>query len=147
QSTQAYGKNAQEAKDLQAQYNQLQQEYKQGTQSLQRLTAQVSRNDTAFNNASAALHRYRNELGDTQERMEQLGNASGRIRERMNEVGNTMQDTGSRISQGFGAAAVGVAAGVGALVVNAGQFEEANKKVQAGLGLTREESLKVSAVA
>ncbi|PGE75404.1 phage tail tape measure protein [Bacillus toyonensis] len=147
QSTQAYGKNAQETKDLQAQYNQLQQEYKQGTQSLQRLTAQVSRNDTAFNNASAALHRYRNELGDTQERMEQLGNASGRIRERMNEVGNTMQDTGSRISQGFGAAAVGVAAGVGALVVNAGQFEEANKKVQAGLGLTREESLKVSAVA
>lgn len=147
QSTQAYGKNAQETKDLQAQYNQLQQEYKQGTQSLQRLTAQVSRNDTAFNNASAALHRYRNELGDTQERMEQLGNASGRVRERMNEVGNTMQDTGSRISQGFGAAAVGVAAGVGALVVNAGQFEEANKKVQAGLGLTREESLKVSAVA
>ncbi|PEJ12112.1 phage tail tape measure protein [Bacillus toyonensis] len=147
QSTQAYGKNAQETKDLQAQYNQLQQEYQQGTQSLQRLTAQVSRNDTAFNNASAALHRYRNELGDTQERMEQLGNVSGRVRERMNEVGNTMQDTGSRISQGFGAAAVGVAAGVGALVVNAGQFEEANKKVQAGLGLTREESLKVSAVA
>ncbi|HHX7181740.1 TPA: phage tail tape measure protein, partial [Bacillus paranthracis] len=95
----------------------------------------------------AALHRYRNELGDTQERMEQLGNVSGRLRERMNEVGNTMQDTGSRISQGFGAAAVGVAAGVGALVVNASQFEEANKKVQAGLGLTREESLKVSAVA
>ncbi|MEQ3558037.1 hypothetical protein [Bacillus thuringiensis] len=30
-------------KDLQAQYNQLQQEYKQGTQALQRLTAQVSR--------------------------------------------------------------------------------------------------------
>ncbi|EEL40482.1 phage-related tail protein [Bacillus cereus Rock3-29] len=147
QSTQAYGKNAQETKDLQAQYNQLQQEYKQGTQALQRLTAQVSRNDTAFNNASAALHRYRNELGDTQERMEQVGNVSGRLRERMNEVGNTMQDTGSRISQGFGAAAVGVAAGVGALVVNAGQFEEANKKVQAGLGLTREESLKVSAVA
>ncbi|MBJ8063425.1 phage tail tape measure protein [Bacillus cereus group sp. N15] len=147
QSTQAYGKNAQETKDLQAQYNQLQQEYQQGIQSLQRLTAQVSRNDTAFNNASAALHRYRNELGDTQERMEQLGNVSGRVRERMNEVGNTMQDTGSRISQGFGAAAVGVAAGVGALVVNAGQFEEANKKVQAGLGLTREESLKVSAVA
>ncbi|PEE22998.1 phage tail protein [Bacillus toyonensis] len=147
QSTQAYGKNAQETKDLQAQYNQLQQEYKQGTQSLQRLTAQVSRNDTAFNNASAALHRYRNELGDTQERMEQLGNVSVRLRERMNEVGNTMQDTGSRVSQGFGAAAVGVAAGVGALVVNAGQFEEANKKVQAGLGLTREESLKVSAVA
>ncbi|PHF44659.1 phage tail tape measure protein [Bacillus toyonensis] len=147
QSTQAYGKNAQETKDLQAQYNQLQQEYKQGTQSLQRLTAQVSRNDTAFNNASAALHRYRNELGDTQERMEQLGNVSGRLRERMNEVGNTMQDTGSRVSQGFGAAAVGVAAGIGALVVNAGQFEEANKKVQAGLGLTREESLKVSAVA
>ena len=79
--------------------------------------------------------------------MEQLGNVSGRLRERMNEVGNTMQDTGSRISQGFGAAAVGVAAGVGALVVNASQFEEANKKVQAGLGLTREESLKVSAVA
>ncbi len=147
QSTQAYGKNAQETKDLQTQYNQLQQEYKQGTQALQRLTAQVSRNDTAFNNASAALHRYRNELGDTQERMEQLGNVSGRLRERMNEVGNTMQDTGSRISQGFGAAAVGVAAGVGALVVNASQFEEANKKVQAGLGLTREESLKVSAVA
>ncbi|PEB21784.1 phage tail protein [Bacillus toyonensis] len=147
QSTQAYGKNAQETKDLQTQYNQLQQEYKQGTQALQRLTAQVSRNDTAFNNASAALHRYRNELGDTQERMDQLGNVSGRLRERMNEVGNTMQDTGSRISQGFGAAAVGVAAGVGALVVNAGQFEEANKKVQAGLGLTREESLKVSAVA
>ncbi|PFY21057.1 phage tail protein [Bacillus toyonensis] len=147
QSTQAYGKNAQETKDLQAQYNQLQQEYKQGTQSLQRLTAQVSRNDTAFNNASAELHRYRNELGDTQERMEQLGNVSGRLRERMNEVGNTMQDTGSRVSQGFGAAAVGVAAGIGALVVNAGQFEEANKKVQAGLGLTREESLKVSAVA
>ncbi|PEL14524.1 phage tail tape measure protein [Bacillus toyonensis] len=147
QSTQAYGKNAQETKDLQAQYNQLQQEYKQGTQSLQRLTAQVSRNNTAFNNASAALHRYRNELGDTQERMEQLGNVSGRLRERMNEVGNTMQDTGSRVSQGFGAAAVGVAAGIGALVVNAGQFEEANKKVQAGLGLTREESLKVSAVA
>ncbi|PHE61880.1 phage tail protein [Bacillus toyonensis] len=147
QSTQAYGKNAQETKDLQAQYNQLQQEYKQGAQSLQRLTAQVSRNDTAFNNASAALHRYRNELGDTQERMEQVGNVSGRLRERMNEVGNTMQDTSSRISQGFGAAAVGVAAGVGALVVNAGQFEEANKKVQAGLGLTREESLKVSAVA
>ncbi|PDZ26462.1 phage tail protein [Bacillus toyonensis] len=147
QSTQAYGKNAQETKDLQAQYNQLQQEYKQGSQALQRLTAQVSRNDTAFNNASAALHRYRNELGDTQERMEQVGNVSGRLRERMNEVGNTMQDTGSRISQGFGAAAVGVAAGVGALVVNAGQFEEANKKVQAGLGLTREESLKVSAVA
>ncbi|MGX5433362.1 phage tail tape measure protein [Bacillus toyonensis] len=147
QSTQAYGKNAQETKDLQAQYNQLQQEYKHGTQALQRLTAQVSRNDTAFNNASAALHRYRNELGDTQERMEQVGNVSGRLRERMNEVGNTMQDTGSRISQGFGAAAVGVAAGVGALVVNAGQFEEANKKVQAGLGLTREESLKVSAVA
>ncbi|HDR7324526.1 TPA: phage tail tape measure protein [Bacillus toyonensis] len=147
QSTQAYGKNAQETKDLQAQYNQLQQEYKQGTQSLQRLTAQVSRNDTAFNNASAALHHYRNELGDTQERMEQLGNVSGRLRERMNEVGNTMQDTGSRVSQGFGAAAVGVAAGIGALVVNAGQFEEANKKVQAGLGLTREESLKVSAVA
>ncbi|PHB82467.1 phage tail protein [Bacillus toyonensis] len=147
QSTQAYGKNAQETKDLQAQYNQLQQEYKQGTQALQRLTEQVSRNDTAFNNASAALHRYRNELGDTQERMEQVGNVSGRLRERMNEVGNTMQDTGSRISQGFGAAAVGVAAGVGALVVNAGQFEEANKKVQAGLGLTREESLKVSAVA
>ncbi|EEK77718.1 phage-related tail protein [Bacillus cereus R309803] len=147
QSTQAYGKNAQETKALQAQYNQLQQEYKQGTQALGRLTAQVSRNDTAFNNASAALHRYRNELGDTEERMEQLGNVSGRLRERMNEVGNTMQDTGSRISQGFGAAAVGVAAGVGALVVNAGQFEEANKKVQAGLGLTREESLKVSAVA
>lgn len=147
QSTQAYGKNAQETKDLQTQYNQLQQEYKQGTQALQRLTAQVSRNDTAFNNASAALHRYRNELGDTQERMEQVGNVSGRLRERMNEVGNTMQDTGSRISQEFGAAAVGVAAGVGALVVNAGQFEEANKKVQAGLGLTREESLKVSAVA
>ncbi|KAB2385863.1 phage tail tape measure protein [Bacillus toyonensis] len=147
QSTQAYGKNAQETKDLQTQYNQLQQEYKQGTQALQRLTAQVSRNDTAFNNASAALHRYRNELGNTQERMDQLGNVSGRLRERMNEVGNTMQDTGSRISQGFGAAAVGVAAGVGALVVNAGQFEEANKKVQAGLGLTREESLKVSAVA
>ena len=147
QSTQAYGKNAQETKQLQAQYNQLQQEYQQGTQALGRLTAQVSRNDTAFNNASAALHRYRNELGDTEERMEQLGNVSGRLRERMNEVGNTMQDTGSRISQGFGAAAVGVAAGVGALVVNAGQFEEANKKVQAGLGLTREESLKVSAVA
>ncbi|HDR7225106.1 TPA: phage tail tape measure protein [Bacillus toyonensis] len=147
QSTQAYGKNAQETKDLQTQYNQLQQEYKQGTQALQRLTAQVSRNDTAYNNASAALHRYRNELGDTQERMDQLGNVSGRLRERMNEVGNTMQDTGSRISQGFGAAAVGVAAGVGALVLNAGQFEEANKKVQAGLGLTREESLKVSAVA
>ncbi|WP_242302081.1 phage tail tape measure protein [Bacillus cereus group sp. BfR-BA-01423] len=147
QSTQAYGKNAQETKELQTQYNQLQQEYNQGTQALGRLTAQVSRNDTAFNNASAALHRYRNELGDTQERMEQLGNVSGRLRERMNEVGNTMQDTGSRISQGFGAAAVGVAAGVGALVVNASQFEEANKKVQAGLGLTREESLKVSAVA
>lgn len=147
QSTQAYGKNAQETKDLQAQYNQLQQEYKQGTQALQRLTAQVSRNDTAFNNASAALHRFRNELGDTEERMEQLGNVSARVRERMNEVGNTMQDTGSRISQGFGAAAVGVAAGVGALVVNASQFEEANKKVQAGLGLTREESLRVSAVA
>ncbi|MCQ6379950.1 phage tail tape measure protein, partial [Bacillus thuringiensis] len=31
--------------------------------------------------------------------------------------------------------------------VNASQFEEANKKVQSGLGLTREESLKVSAVA
>ncbi|MGW6145901.1 phage tail tape measure protein [Bacillus mycoides] len=147
QSTQAYGKNAQETKELQTQYNQLQQEYKQGTQALQRLTAQVSRNDTAFNNASAALHRYRNELGDTQERMEQLGNVSGRVRERMNEVGNSMQETGTRISQGFGAAAVGVAAGVGALVVNASQFEEANKKVQAGLGLTREESLKVSAVA
>lgn len=147
QSTQAYGKNAQETKELQTHYNQLQQEYKQGTQSLQRLTAQVSRNDTAFNNASAALHRYRNELGDTQERMEQLGNVSGRVRERMNEVGNSMQETGTRISQGFGAAAVGVAAGVGALVVNASQFEEANKKVQAGLGLTREESLKVSAVA
>ncbi|MBJ8039048.1 phage tail tape measure protein [Bacillus cereus group sp. N17] len=147
QSTQAYGKNAQETKELQAHYNQLQQEYKQGTQALQRLTAQVSRNDTAFNNASAALHRYRNELGDTQERMEQLGNASGRVRERMNEVGNSMQETGTRISQGFGAAAVGVAAGVGALVINAGQFEEANKKVQAGLGLTKEESLKVSAVA
>ncbi|PEI37738.1 phage tail protein [Bacillus wiedmannii] len=147
QSTQAYGKNAQETKDLQAQYNQLQQEYKQGTQALQRLTAQVSRNDTAFNNASAALHRFRNELGDTEERMDQLSNVSGRMRERMNEVGNSMQETGTRISQGFGAAAVGVAAGVGALVVNASQFEEANKKVQAGLGLTREESLKVSAVA
>ncbi|MBW3492781.1 phage tail tape measure protein [Bacillus sp. FDAARGOS_1420] len=147
QSTQAYGKNAQETKDLQAQYNQLQQEYKQGTQALQRLTAQVSRNDTAFNNASAALHRYRNELGDTEERMDRLSNVSGRMRERMNEVGNSMQETGTRISQGFGAAAVGVAAGVGALVLNAGQFEEANKKVQAGLGLTREESLKVSAVA
>ncbi|WP_420974324.1 phage tail tape measure protein [Bacillus thuringiensis] len=147
QSTQAYGKNAQETKDLQAQYDQLQQEYKQGTQALQRLTAQVSRNDTAFHNASAALHRFRNELGDTEERMEQLSNVSGRVRERMNEVGNSMQETGSRISQGFGAAAVGVAAGVGALVVNASQFEEANKKVQAGLGLTREESLKVSAVA
>ncbi|MDM8361737.1 phage tail tape measure protein [Bacillus thuringiensis] len=147
QSTQAYGKNAQETKDLQAQYNQLQQEYKQGTQALQRLTAQVSRNDTAFHNASAALHRFRNELGDTEERMEQLSNVSGRVRERMNEVGNSMQETGTRISQGFGAAAVGVAAGVGALVVNASQFEEANKKVQAGLGLTREESLKVSAVA
>lgn len=147
QSTQAYGKNAQETKELQAQYNQLQQEYKQGTQALQRLTAQVSRNDTAFHNASAALHRFRNELGDAEERMDQLGNVSARVRERMNEVGNTVQDTGSRISQGFGAAAVGMAAGVGALVVNAGQFEEANKKVQAGLGLTREESLKVSAVA
>ncbi|PGY60199.1 phage tail tape measure protein [Bacillus thuringiensis] len=147
QSTQAYGKNAQETKDLQAQYNQLQQEYKQGTQALQRLTAQVSRNDTAFHNASAALYRFRNELGDTEERMEQLGNVSARVRERMNEVGNSMQETGTRISQGFGAAAVGVAAGVGALVVNASQFEEANKKVQAGLGLTREESLKVSAVA
>ncbi|NRD42862.1 hypothetical protein FHY62_032355, partial [Bacillus cereus] len=78
--------------------------------------AQVSRNDTAFNNASAALHRYRNELGDTEERIERLGNVSGRLRERMNEVGNSMQETGTKVSQGFGAAAVGVAAGVGALV-------------------------------
>ncbi|WJE69320.1 phage tail tape measure protein [Bacillus albus] len=147
ESTQAYGKNAQETKELQAQYNQLQQEYKQGSQALQRLTAQVSRNDTAFNNASAALHRYRNELGDTQERMEQLSNVSGRVRERMNQMGNSMQEAGTKVSQGFGAAAVGAAAGVGALVVNASQFEEANKKVQAGLGLTKEESLKVSAVA
>ena len=147
QSTQTFGANSQETRQLQERYQQLQQEYRQGTQALQRLNVQVDRNTIGFHNAEAALQQFRNELGETESRIEELSNVSGRLRERMNEIGTGMQETGSRISQGFGAAALGVSAAIGGLVINASQFEEANKKVQAGLGLTKDESLKFSAVA
>lgn len=147
QSTQTYGQNSQETQQLKEKYKQLQQEYAQGSQALQRLNATVERNTIAYNNAQASLHRFRNELGDTQERIVELNNVSERLRERMTEIGDTLQDKGAKIGQGFGAAAAGVAAGIGLIAVNAAQFEEANKKVQSGLGLTKEESLKVSAVA
>nr|WP_142307673.1 phage tail tape measure protein [Bacillus cereus] len=147
QSTQAYGKNTQETKELQAQYNQLQQEYKQGEQALQRLTAQVSRSDTAFHNASAALHRYRNELGDTEERMQRLGNVFGRVRERMTEVGGRMQDVGAQIGTSFAVGAGVMVAGLMSVVKESMNFEQKMADIKAVTGATGEQMKQIADLA
>lgn len=111
---------------------------------LNRATAEMTRTETELGQVTSELNRQQTELAQSENAWNQLGERIESAGTQMQNAGDKMKDVGSNLTTAVTVPLLGL--GAGAIAV-ASQFDTAQGKIQAQLGLTAEEAEKLSGVA
>lgn len=112
--------------------------------SLNRATAEMTRTETELTQVTSALQRQQDEIRLSESSWTRLGDTMTEAGERMKKAGDKMKNAGESLSATVTLPLVAV--GAGAIAV-ADQFDTAQGRIQAQLGLTSEEAEELSGVA
>ena len=111
---------------------------------LNKATAEYTKTETELNDVNSTLNKQQTDLNKTSRKWDDLAVSVKKSSDKLDEFGTKMKDTGGTLSTNVTAPILAAGVGVG-LVAN--QFDTAQGKIQAQLGLTAEEAEKLSDVA